>query len=68
VAPGAAADAGGILIGDVILAFNGARVVHASDLQDALAASGDGSRATIDVSRGGTVQQVQVTTGARPSA
>jgi S1-C subfamily serine protease len=68
LAPGAAADMAGILIGDVILAFNGTPVAHASDLQDALAASGEGSRATIDVSRGGTVQHVQVTAGARPSA
>jgi S1-C subfamily serine protease len=68
VAPDGAADKGGLLVGDVIVAFNGAAVKRMADLQDALAGVDAGAGVTLDVSRGGAMQQLQVTTGARPSA
>jgi S1-C subfamily serine protease len=68
VAPEGAADRAGLLVGDVIVAFDRSRLAHADDLQDRLASAEAGSAAVVDVVRGGALQRIEVTLGARPSA
>jgi S1-C subfamily serine protease len=68
IAPEGAADRGGLLVGDVIVAFNGARLAHADDLQDKLAAAEAGAAASLSAVRGGALQRIDVTVGVRPSA
>jgi S1-C subfamily serine protease len=68
VAADGAADRAGMLVGDVIVAFDRSRLTHADDLHDRLAAVEAGSSAVVDVVRGGALQHIQVTLGARPSA
>ena len=68
VAPEGAADRAGLLVGDVIVGFGEARLAHADDLQDKLATAQAGARSTVSVVRGGALQRVEVTLGARPSA
>lgn len=68
VAPDEAADRAGLLVGDVIAGFNEGRLERSDDLQDLLAAEQAGASATLAVIRGGALQRVQVTLGARPSA
>jgi S1-C subfamily serine protease len=63
-----AADRAGLLIGDVIVAFNDARLAHADDLQDKLAAAEAGASASLSAVRGGALQRIDITLGARPSA
>jgi S1-C subfamily serine protease len=68
IAPEGAADRAGLLVGDVIVAFNDARLAHADDLQDKLAAAEAGVAASLSAVRGGALQRIDVTLGARPSA
>jgi S1-C subfamily serine protease len=68
IAPGAAADRAGLLVGDVIVAFDDARLAHADDLQDLLAAAEPGTRRSLSVVRGGSLQRVDVIPGERPFA
>jgi len=68
IAPEGAADRAGVLVGDVIVAFNDARLAHADDLQDKLAAAEAGVAASLSAVRGGSLQRIDVTLGARPSA
>ena len=68
IAPDGAADRAGLLVGDAIVAFNDARLARADDLQDKLAGAEAGQAATLSVIRGGTLQRIEVTLGARPSA
>jgi S1-C subfamily serine protease len=68
IAPEGAADRAGLLVGDVIVGFDDSRLAHADDLQDRLAASEAGARSTLSLIRGGALQRVEVTLGARPSA
>ncbi len=68
IAPEGAADRAGLLVGDVIVAFNDARLAHADDLQDKLAAAESGAAASLSAVRGGSLQRIDVTLGARPSA
>jgi S1-C subfamily serine protease len=68
IAPDGAADRAGLLVGDVIVAFNEARLAHADDLQDRLAAAEAGVAASLSTVRGGALQRIDVTLGARSSA
>jgi serine protease DegQ len=68
VAPEGAADRAGLMIGDIIVGLNDARLAHADDLQDRLAAAEAGAPATLSILRGGVAKDVGVTLGARPSA
>ena len=63
---GSPAAAAGILVGDVLLAFDGHAIASSEDLMDALSRTGSGQAATLSVLRGGTVINVTVTTGDRP--
>jgi S1-C subfamily serine protease len=68
IAPEGAADRAGLLVGDVIVGFADSRLAHADDLQDRLASEEAGARRTLSLVRGGALQRVDVTLGARPSA
>jgi S1-C subfamily serine protease len=68
IAPEGAADQAGLLVGDVIVAFNDSRLAHADDLQDRLASAEAGAPAKVSVIRAGALQKLNVTLGARPSA
>jgi S1-C subfamily serine protease len=68
IAPEGAADRAGLLVGDVIVAFDDARLAHADDLQDKLAAAEPGAAASLSAVRGGLLQRIDVSLGARPSA
>lgn len=61
---GGPADQAGVLLGDVIVAFDGAPVQHIDDLFGALAETA-GSKATVRVLRGGKLSDVAVTVGER---
>jgi S1-C subfamily serine protease len=65
LAPDGAADKGGLFVGDVIVAIDGARLRHADDLQDRLAAIEAGRTVTLGLIRGGTARELAVATGAR---
>jgi S1-C subfamily serine protease len=62
------ADRAGLLVGDVIVQLNDARITHVDDLQDRLSTLQAGSPAALLVIRGGAKQRVDVTLGARQSA
>lgn len=66
MAPGAAADRAGVLIGDVVVGFNERAIEDADDLQDALAAAAPEAPAALEVLRGGALQRVTVVVGERP--
>jgi S1-C subfamily serine protease len=66
MAPGGAADRAGLLVGDVVVAFNDRAIEDSDDLQDALAATAPDASAVLDVLRGGTLQRVTVVIGERP--
>src|SRR3989454_1209091 len=66
LAPGGAADKAGLLVGDVVVAFNEQPMEDADDLQDALAATAPDASAALDVLRGGALQRVTVVVGERP--
>jgi serine protease DegQ len=65
VAPDGAADRGGLLVGDVIVAMDGAPLRHAYDLQDRLADVEAGRNVTLGVVRGGAPRDVSLVTGSR---
>jgi S1-C subfamily serine protease len=65
LAPEAAAARAGLLIGDVIVAAEGAPVQHADDLQDRLATVDAGSAITLGLVRAGAVQDLRIVTDAR---
>jgi S1-C subfamily serine protease len=65
LAPDGAADRAGLLIGDVIVAIDGAPLQHADDLQDRLATLDAGSTMALGVVRAGATQEVRVATGER---
>ncbi|HEV8395897.1 MAG TPA: trypsin-like peptidase domain-containing protein [Vicinamibacterales bacterium] len=66
VAPDGPAAKAGVLIGDVVLALDGAPVASPEDLLDLLTGSRVGQTATLQLLRGGSPTDVQVTIGARP--
>ena len=66
VVPDGPADAAGMLVGDVIVAFGGAPVAEADDLLTLLRDHQPGQAAALSVIRGGASTTVAVTVGTRP--
>ncbi len=60
------ASAAGVLVGDVLMAFDGHAIETPEDLLDLLAGDRVGHRVTLDVRRGGTTVELTVTVGKRP--
>lgn len=65
VEPGSPADAAGLLIGDILVAFAGAKVADTEDLQSLLGAGLIGSEQRATVLRGGSATDVVVKVGER---
>lgn len=55
----------GLLVGDVLLAFDGSAVGHMGDLLPLLEEERIGDQARLRIARGGAVKEIQVTIGAR---
>jgi S1-C subfamily serine protease len=66
VEPDAPAEHGGLLVGDVVTAIDGARVADVEDLHARLASAGAGAAIALDVVRAGAPAQLRVTLGERP--
>jgi S1-C subfamily serine protease len=66
VTPESPAAAAGLLVGDVILAFDGHPVETPEDLFDLLWGDRVGSNVRLDILRGGVTRQVPITVGERP--
>ncbi|MDO8681700.1 MAG: PDZ domain-containing protein [Acidobacteriota bacterium] len=66
VASGSPAESGGVLVGDVIVAFDGETVQEPEELVIRLRGDRVGKAVPITVVRGGIVQDVAVTVGERP--
>ena len=66
VTSGSPAAAAGLLVGDVLLAFDGHAVESPEDLMDLLVGDRVGRQATLRVLRGGTPTELTVTVGERP--
>jgi S1-C subfamily serine protease len=67
VSSGSPADAGGILVGDIIVEFDGHAVESPLDLLDLLQGDRIGRPVLVRVLRGGTVTDLTVTVGRRPA-
>jgi S1-C subfamily serine protease len=65
LAPDGAADRGGLMVGDVIVSLDGARLRHVNDLQDRLGDVEAGRSVTLGIVRGGAPLDVPVVTGSR---
>jgi S1-C subfamily serine protease len=68
VSEGSPADAGGILVGDVVVAFDGEAVGSPMELLDLLQGNRIGRDAVLRVVRGGTTMDLTVTVGRRRNA
>jgi len=66
VTPGSPADGAGILVGDVMIEFDGHPVGSPEDLLELLAGDRIGRRVTLRVSRGEKVHEISVTVGELP--
>jgi len=66
VEPKSPADQGGLIVGDIITAIGGKAVEDADDVHAQLGAGTVGKQLALDVRRGGSPHQVQVTVGERP--
>jgi serine protease DegQ len=66
VTPESPAAAGGLLVGDIILALDANPVESPEDLFDLLWGNRVGSEVRLDVLRGGVAKQVPITVGERP--
>ncbi len=66
VANGSPAESGGVLVGDVIVAFDGETIQEPEELVIRLRGDRLGKAVPLTVVRGGTVQDVTVTVGERP--
>jgi S1-C subfamily serine protease len=67
VTAGSPAAGAGVLVGDLLIALNGAPIESPENLMDELMGIAIGGAASLRVLRGGTVADVAVTIGARPS-
>jgi S1-C subfamily serine protease len=67
VSEGSPADAGGILVGDIVVAFDGHAVGSPMELLDLLTGDRIGRGAVLSVLRGGTTIDLTVTVGRRPA-
>lgn len=67
VAAGSPAEAAGVLVGDVLVAFNGQAVTDPEDLLNRLRGAAAGTAVPITVIRGAAAVDVTVTIGERPS-
>jgi len=65
VSEGGPAEKAGLMLGDIIVALNGAGVAHASDLHSALDPEKVGTGVSLQVLHGGKFQDVTVTIGER---
>jgi len=63
VESGSPAEAGGLLLGDVMIAFDGAGTPHLDALMAQLTADRIGNPAPVQVLRGGEIQEISVTCG-----
>jgi S1-C subfamily serine protease len=68
VSAGGPADAAGLIVGDVIVDFDGQPVQSPVDLLERLQVAGAGRAASLRVLRGGVEQTVTVTIGERPQS
>jgi S1-C subfamily serine protease len=66
VTPESPAAAGGLLVGDIILALDGNPIQSPEDLFDLLWGDRVGSEVRLDILRGGVATQVPITVGERP--
>ena len=66
VTPESPAAAGGLLVGDIILALDANPIESPEDLFDLLWGNRVGSEIRLDVLRGGVARQVPITVGERP--
>src|SRR5262249_31536659 len=67
VQSGSPADAANLLVGDVIVSFNGDAVSTAKDLSDKVKAAAPGDTATLEIQRNGESQTLEVTLGTAPT-
>jgi serine protease Do len=65
VARGGPADGAGVLVGDLVLALDGAPLADTDALLDALGRSGPGAEVRLELARGGVVRTVEVRLGER---
>lgn len=68
LAPGAPAEAAGLLPGDILLALDGQATTHPRAVARSLAARQVGQAVTVRLMRGGQPTELQATVGARPEA
>jgi S1-C subfamily serine protease len=68
VTPGSPADAVGVIVGDVIVEFDGRRVDSPEDLLDLLTGDRVGRAVTLQLLRGGAPVTVTITVGERPNS
>jgi S1-C subfamily serine protease len=66
IAPDGPAQAGGLMLGDIITSLRGRRIGDSDDVQAALDSSSVGAPATVGVLRGGKPLELAVTIGERP--
>lgn len=62
---GSPADHGGLIVGDILVSFNGQTVTDHEDLFSSLTGDGVGKASAVEVLRGGQQMILQVTTGVR---
>ena len=68
VSPQSPADTAGLMVGDVLVAFDGQPIEEAGDLVTRLRGSGIGKSVPVTVLRGSTAVDVSVTVGERPTS
>lgn len=66
VEPGGPADRGGLIVGDIVLALDGAPVGDVEDVHVRLGPGSVGKAVGLDVLRGGAPHRLEITVGARP--
>ena len=68
IASAGSAEQAGILVGDILLRFDGEPLQSPGDLQDRLGRAAPGHQSTVTVMRGGQLEQLPVIVGERPQA